>query len=54
MDVEGSGDLADGFAFLDELPGDGALVGAQFRGAAEGDPTGLGGAPTLLGAGCDQ
>ena len=54
VDVEGACDVADGFAFFDELSSEGALVGAQFGGTAEGDAASLGGTASFLGSRGDE
>ena len=54
MDIEGPGDVADGFSFFNEISSEGALVQAQFGRAAEEDATCLSGAPSFLGSGGDQ
>ena len=54
MDIEGPGDFADGFSFVDEMSSEGALIGSQFGRAAEGDAACLGGTPSFLGSGSDQ
>ena len=43
MDIEGPGDFADGFSFVDEMSSEGALIRMQFGWASEGDPACLGG-----------
>ena len=48
MDIEGSGDFADGFFFFNEMANEGALLRQQFGRAPEGDATCLGGAPAFL------
>ena len=54
MDIEGTGDCADGFSFFNEMPSMGALVRSQFGRAAEGDAACLSRAPSFLGSGGDQ
>ena len=54
MDIEGTGDCADGFSSFNEMPSVGALVRSQFGRAAEGDAAYLSHAPSFLGSGGDQ
>ena len=51
MDIEGPGDFADGFSFVDEMSSEGALIRSQFGRAPEGDAACLGGPPSFLGSG---
>ena len=54
MDIEGSGDFADGLSFFNEMANEGALLRQQFGRAPEGDATCLGGATAFLSSGGDQ
>ena len=54
VDVEGSGDLADGLAFAHELAGERLLVVAHLAGASEGHAARHGGAPAVVGAAVDE
>ena len=54
MDIEGPGDVADGFSFFNEISSEGALVRPQFGRVAEGDAACSSGALSFLGSGGDQ
>ena len=54
VEVEGSGDLADGLAFAHELAGERLLVVAHLAGASEGHAARHGGAPAVVGAAVEE